>query len=614
MIGIHAPRESASAARRWAWVCAFGAAFVLSCGDNRQPEDPDGGADAMEDGGDDGGNDGAGDGPTDGNNDGSDGGQDGGGDGGNDGATDGSGDGGADGGGDGAGDGAIDGTPDGPPPTVANIVISEVCLSPQHDFSGAVPSYLGPPGNGTISSNDEFVEIYNAGTDTVDLTNWILTIKDTEVKQTRLGIDGVMAFSSGSTLGAFLPGGYLVIGDPTGASSTDSYISLIDPWARVVDDVEIGGLTPSRDMEGDGVGDGAPNGTSNGFARGAFDEVIARPNGFADTGHDINDFEAMFATPGAANINPIFPPEAVAPVVVSHTSGSGRSVSTAITINFSEGVDPASIDAPGVIVVEVNNTPIALGPARFLNDDTTVVLVPIGVFPFGSTVDVSIAGGPGGVRDRVGNVMVASELFSITIESKPADPSSMMITEVRVSPVPDWRDSVGGNNVPFDDIPGTGLAGSDDEWIELVNLMPGVTNLNNYQLIVYTGPNLLQEARVVTRLSTSNARVIGSGILAASVAGDRIVVGNPVGALPVNIFLELRDANGILLDHVEIGGVFASTDRGGDGPNNGAPGVGKDGASSGLNDETISRVPDQADTGDDLADFASTAATIGAPN
>ncbi|MEM9489304.1 MAG: hypothetical protein AAGC55_09175, partial [Myxococcota bacterium] len=94
----------------------------------------------------------------------------------------------------------------------------------------------------------------------------------------------------------------------------------------------------------------------------------------------------------------------------------------------------------------------------------------------------------------------------------------------------------------------------------------------------------------------------------------RVVVGNPDGALLRDTYVELRDPFGRLVDALEIGGNSELVDRGGDGVMNGAPEAGADGYSSGLADETIARVPDGGDSGDDAGDFAHATASPGAPN
>jgi hypothetical protein len=299
---------------------------------------------------------------------------------------------------------------------------------------------------------------------------------------------------------------------------------------------------------------------------------------------------------------------------MSHTTGTALSVSTAINLNFSEAVDVTSIDAPGVITVKIGAMTVPVGLAKFGNDDKTVIINPIGVFPFGATLTVSVVGGAAGVKDLAGNALAASQTFTLTTEAAPVEPSAIRVNEVCASPRQDWNDSSGGNGTKFDGIPGTGLVTSDDEWIELVNRAPGTTNIGSFSIVVYAGPTLLQDSRLVTRLTAANTRIVGTGTLTASQTGDRIILGNPTGSIPASCFIELRDGSGTLIDHVEIGGLFSSSDRGGDGINNGAPGAGQDGSSTSVADETVGRGPDGADTGNDVNDWEYQAATPGTSN
>ena len=499
-------------------------------------------------------------------------------------------------------------------PPLPRLVINELVLTPNHDWSGAMPAYVGMPGNGSISADDEWIELRNDSAMPVNIAGWVLRVSDAEVKDTVLGMQGTLAFSVGSTITALQPGGFVVIGNPTGTMATDTFVTLRMPDGTIIDDVEIGGLSLSRDAERDGVGDGAPAASANGFARGSFDESIARPVGALDSDNDIVDFDALYATPGRANTQPIRPVENVAPLLLGHTTGTGLAVSTAINLQFNEAVDVTSIDAIGALTLTIGAVPLITGAAKFADDDHTVIINPIGVFPFGATITVTIKGGVGGVRDLAGNPLAANQQFSITTEAAPVDPSAARLNEVCASPVQDWNDSSGGNAIPFDGVPGNGQVTSEDEWVELLNSAAGVTNFSNYTLTVYAGPTLLQEARLVTRLTTLNTRVVGTGTLSAARTGDRLVIGNPVGAIPASCFLELRNASGTLIDHMELGGNFLSTDRGGDGVNNGAPGAGQDGNSSSFLDETIGRGPDGVDTGSDVLDWEYQSATLGTAN
>ena len=499
-------------------------------------------------------------------------------------------------------------------PILPRLVINELVLTPNHDWSGAMPAYVGMPGNGSISSDDEWVELRNDGATPVNVAGWILRVRDSEVKDTVLGMHGTLAFSIGSSITAVQPGGFVVIGNPTGTMATDAFVTLQMPDGKIIDDVEIGGLSVGRDAEHDGVGDGAPAANANGFSRGSFDEAIARPVGSTDSDNDIVDFDALYATPGRANTQPVRPIETVAPLLLTHTTGMGLAVSTALTLQFDEAVDVTSIDAVGALTLTIGAVPLTTGAAKFANDDHTVVLNPIGVFPFGATITVNIKGGSAGVRDLAGNALGANQQFVVTTETPPLEPSATRINEVCASPVQDWNDSSGGNAIAFDGVPGNGQVNSEDEWVELLHSAAGITNFSNYTLTVYAGPTLLQEARLVTRLTTTNTRVVGTGTLSAARTGDRLIIGNPVGAIPASCFVELRNASGTVIDHMELGGNFVSSDRGGDGVNNGAPGAGQDGNSSSFLDETIGRGPDGVDTGSDVLDWEYQSATIGTAN
>lgn len=519
-------------------------------------------------------------------------------------------------------DGAVV-APDAPPSVggdaaagVPRVVLSELVLSPQHDWSdGAGTPFDATPGPGSPRQDDQYVELENRGGDPVDLTGWVLEIRDSSDSRTVLGQDGVLAFTAGSSLEALAPGGFAVIGDPAGQASTDAYVVLTTAEGDVVDDVEIGGLSPGRDFEQDGVGDGAPDAEHNGFARGSFDEAIARSDGAARTGDDQADFVAMPATPLLRNhVDP--PVDDGAPLgVVATAEGASFAVTDPLWLTFDEPLDPASVDAPGVVTVSAGGAPVALGFHTFAGDDATLVLNPVGRLPFDSDVTVTVAAGTGGAMDRAGHTLAAPAVFTVHTESAPPDPAPVRINELCASPRQDWNDSSGGGE-PFDGVPGGGKVDSYDEWIELVSAAPGPVDLRGWHILLYEGPNLIQDARQSTRLggTSPTVRVVGGGTLDAVQSGDRVVVGNPVGSLTPSLWIELRDDQGVLVDTVELGGNLVDDDRGGDGVANGAPAPGEDGSSTGPADEVVAREPDGADTGDDVADFDHAAATPGAPN
>jgi len=504
-------------------------------------------------------------------------------------------------------------------PPVARVRISEVITFPVQDWSdsagGGGVAYDATVGTGHIGTEDEWIELVNADEVAIDLTRWTLEVRDTVPSQTAFASHDAFAFSPGSSLAAVRAGGYVVVGNPDGVIDTDCYIVLRDEWGRVIDDVEIGGNHGLRDPEHDGSGDGAPDATSNGFARGVFEESVARPDGTKDTDDDQADFVKMAATPLAANVVTV-PSEDVAPTVVGSTTGPTVAVSELLRVEFDEPLDPATAP-PEVVSLLVGGTAVEVDATTFADADATLVIHTIGRLPFDTDVEVTVRGGVDGVADRAGNHLAADYTFSLHTEAAPANPAPIVINEIVVTPVRDWNDSEGGDGVPFSPAPGDGPATSGDEWIELLNASSSTVDMRHYRLIVFDGFNLFTAARSATRLGApaTTAMVYGTGADVSSVAaGDRVVIGDPVGALFFDCYVELRDPDGVLIDAVEIGGNNRRRDRGGDGVDNGAPEVGADGHSTGIADEAIARVPDGADSGVDTDDFAYARATLGVAN
>jgi hypothetical protein len=191
-----------------------------------------------------------------------------------------------------------------------------------------------------------------------------------------------------------------------------------------------------------------------------------------------------------------------------------------------------------------------------------------------------------------------------TATPTPVEPGAVLINEVVTDPQQDWNDSTGGNGIPFDTTPGNGTVSSSDEWIELLNVTECSLDLTGWSLVMSdTSPatQVLGEGNAVLRFSNG-------GSLTDFRPGERLVIGNPKGALNNDVYIELRDATGRRVDDVEIG-----DDPEHDGPD-GAPQFGQDGNATTAYNEAVARVPDGVDTDDDIADFTKGWATIGAHN
>ncbi|RME56319.1 MAG: hypothetical protein D6795_01700, partial [Deltaproteobacteria bacterium] len=193
---------------------------------------------------------------------------------------------------------------------------------------------------------------------------------------------------------------------------------------------------------------------------------------------------------------------------------------------------------------------------------------------------------------------------------------SVVINEVVTEPVFDWNDTDSGDGIPFNEIPGTGNASNPDEWIELKNVTDKPVDLRGWSLLMIdTDPREQpleesEESGVVLRFSAGNE--------AAFPPGAYLVVGNPAGEMGLDVWVILRDAEGNVVDDVEIGDVPVKPPDG-----DGAPeGRGSNGFSTDITTEAIARLPDGADSdpneedlpGVDPHDFVQRSATIGSSN
>ena len=185
---------------------------------------------------------------------------------------------------------------------LGGIVINEVVVDPQQDWNdsegGDGVDFNGIPGTGSVTTSDEWIEIYNASNQSFDLTNWTLEMIDTspEVHVIGSGTGTEILFPATATISNFTPGTYLIIGNPVGSNNNECYFVLKNALGNIIDDVEIG-----DDPAGDGDGNGAPDPGEDGNADDISNEAVARfPNG-ADTDDDPADFTKQAATIGSNN-------------------------------------------------------------------------------------------------------------------------------------------------------------------------------------------------------------------------------------------------------------------------------------------------------------------------
>ena len=515
--------------------------------------------------------------------------------------------------------------PDAAPPVLSGIVISEVVLAAQQDWgksAGVGLPFDGIPGTGTVSSRDQFIEIQNTGTVDVSLAGWSIAVIDTSDGAetiTPLANDaeeGVVLSLGGGSVGNILePGDFAVIGNPIGTVGNDALILLRDQRSVVVDKVEVG----VDDFEDDGD-DGAPAVDQNAFALGEFDEAVARPAGQADTNNDRNDFEKMFATPLGPNVPPpASPTDTTAPRASAPTQGVNTwPINQPVRVVFSERLRASAL-TPADLELRVGGAVRPIERLSFLTSDSVILAETTGVLPFNTTVTLTARGS---IIDYAGNPLGTDATFTFTTEAAPANNPSVLINEVCTDPQQDWNHS-SDSGTPFTITPGANATSrtSSDEWIELLVSSSGSSiDMTGYTIEVFNGPNIDAAAVQVTVLNaakvTARELQLSGGALTSVPAGTRVVVGNPTGSMENDIYLVLRDNNGVVLDEVEIGGNTAALDRGGDGTSGagaGAPDVGLNGNATGAADETITRRRDASgavDTGSDEGDWVQAAATI----
>lgn len=114
------------------------------------------------------------------------------------------------------------------------VLITEIVTDPQQDHSESTPGngieFDEVPGAGTVSSSDEYIEIFNGTSETVDMSQWSLNMLD--------GTD-VLQDLSAETVNSVQPGNFLVIGNPTGAINNAVTIELLNESDAIVDSVTV---------------------------------------------------------------------------------------------------------------------------------------------------------------------------------------------------------------------------------------------------------------------------------------------------------------------------------------------------------------------------------------
>jgi len=122
------------------------------------------------------------------------------------------------------------------------VYISEVVTDPQQDHNESTPGngieFDSVPGEGTIGSTDEYVEIVNGTASSLNLTGWYLSMIDGTDEVQELTED-VSYFSQDGSLENFQSGEYLVIGNPDGAMNNTLVLELYNEIDEIQDSLSI---------------------------------------------------------------------------------------------------------------------------------------------------------------------------------------------------------------------------------------------------------------------------------------------------------------------------------------------------------------------------------------
>lgn len=127
---------------------------------------------------------------------------------------------------------------------VGKIVITEVVTDPQQDHNessggnGVLFDFF--PGNGSVTTSDEYIEIYNGTEESVDLSGWSLNMVDDNTQKQTLDDSGWHhSFSKDGSLDSFQPGEVLVLGNPNGSLNNTVLIELADANGEIIDSIDI---------------------------------------------------------------------------------------------------------------------------------------------------------------------------------------------------------------------------------------------------------------------------------------------------------------------------------------------------------------------------------------
>lgn len=132
---------------------------------------------------------------------------------------------------------------------------------------------------------------------------------------------------------------------------------------------------------------------------------------------------------------------------------------------------------------------------------------------------------------------------------------SVIISEVVADPQQDHGDSLEGNGIAFDAMPGVGTISVTDEYVELFNGSSANVDLTGWSLSMVDGTDATQ---VLSETMNADLYFSLNGSLAAFAPGEFVVLGNPDGSINNALTLTLTNANGDLIESIDIADANAS--------------------------------------------------------
>jgi hypothetical protein len=477
-----------------------------------------------------------------------------------------------------------------PPPA---IVINEV----DYDMVGA--------------DNAEWVELYNAGSTSVDLTGF----KIQPVNGSNQSNYNLVTIPSGT----IAPGGYFVVGNSALIPNINLVVTPASDWLQngspdgitlfsganeLLDAISYEGSLAAPNVEGTGFAQGDDNATVN--------KVIARfPNG-ADTNDNSVDWAVWCATPGASNANA---PDAdldgtpdcldqcplavngIPNFLVATCSCDVGYDPVTTTIGANSVITECALSACGLTLGNVNVTcnSFTIG----LSDTYSVAIAYTGSQAGVAVINNSGSGSVGGDDPSTvvdGTILITgiseADAYSITFTA----PCSAQVVS-GAAPACEPLPSLVINEVDYDQ-PGTDAA----EFVEIMNNGAVPVDLTGMKLVLVNGSTDLPYNTIILNsvvLAAGDHYVIGSASVTSvdqvAFTTNGIQNGNPDG-------VQLLNAGDLVIDQMSYGGAMPTTEG--------------TSATTEVNvaGTSLSRVPDGVDTNDNSVDFLRACITPGAAN